>query len=148
MRRHHPNLLVEDPIPTKTTSEKLEVKTSVVNTSISGNLVSLFSKKYPSNAECSKIITDKIARFIVKDLRPFSMVDSPEFRDMIACLDNRYQVPSRKTFSEVVIPKMYSDVKVQVLSSLLEAEQVALTTDGWSSRATESYITITSIHPY
>ncbi|XP_061162789.1 E3 SUMO-protein ligase ZBED1-like [Saccostrea echinata] len=146
MRRHHPNLLAEDPNPTKNTSEKLEVKKPLVNTPVSRNLVSLLGKKYASNTERAKKITDKIARFIVKDLRPFSMVDSPEFRDMIACLDNRYQVPSRKTFSEIVIPKMYSDVKVKVQSSLREAEQVALTTDGWSSRATESYITITSTH--
>ena len=59
-----------------------------------------------------------------------------------------YSVPSRKQFSEVIIPNMYLLVAQEVKEKLSRAEQVALTTDGWTSRATESYITITSSHIY
>lgn len=44
------------------------------------------------------------------------------------------------------IPDMYEQVKAEVLASLSKAPQVSLTTDGWTSRATESYITVTSCH--
>ncbi|KAK6183354.1 hypothetical protein SNE40_010854 [Patella caerulea] len=41
---------------------------------------------------------------------------------------------------------MYEEMKLLVQKDLSSAETVALTTDGWSSRATESYMTITSVH--
>lgn len=63
---------------------------------------------------------------------------------MVNCLDSRYDVPSRIHFSEKVVPHMYDTVKGQVKSKLSEARQVALTTDGWTSRSTESYVTITA----
>ena len=39
---------------------------------------------------------------------------------------------------------MYDNVKARICEGLSHAELIALTTDGWTSRATESYITITS----
>lgn len=36
------------------------------------------------------------------------------------------------------------EVKTEVLESLMSAEKVALTCDGWTSRATDPYVTITS----
>lgn len=65
---------------------------------------------------------------------------------MISTLEPRYVIPSRKQFTEVMVPKMYDEVKLQVKQSLDSTECLALTCDGWTSRATESYITITSHH--
>ncbi len=39
---------------------------------------------------------------------------------------------------------MYEDVKVKVKEAVQRAERVAITTGGWTSRATQSYITITA----
>uniref|UniRef100_A0A8W8JNA5 DUF659 domain-containing protein n=1 Tax=Magallana gigas TaxID=29159 RepID=A0A8W8JNA5_MAGGI len=41
---------------------------------------------------------------------------------------------------------MYNRVKNDFQRSLMQAEQIAITTDGWTSRATESYLTVTSTH--
>lgn len=41
---------------------------------------------------------------------------------------------------------MYEEAANKMKSSLALARSVALTTDGWTSRATESYVTITSVH--
>ena len=43
-------------------------------------------------------------------------------------------------FSDKVIPKPYEKVK----AVLINAEFVALTTDGWTSRSMEGYITVTA----
>lgn len=108
----------------------------------------LFNKSaaYKSDSARAKLVTLKIGRFIVKDLRPFSVVSNQGFRDLVHTLDPKYVIPSRTYFSDTVIPDMYEQVKTEVLASLSKATQVSLTTDGWTSRATESYITITSCH--
>jgi hypothetical protein len=121
VRRHHPQLLCKSQPGTESVKQTPEVKKS------DGNLISFFGKKYGNNTERAKIITEKIARFLIKDLRPYCMVDSKGFRELLLCMDSRYQVPSRKTFSDVIVPKMYLDVKEEtVKSSILQAEQVHL----------------------
>lgn len=50
---------------------------------------------------------------------------------------------TRKCLSEMVISKKYAEVKTNVAASLQSAERVALTCDSWTSRATDSYVTIT-----
>ncbi|KAJ8303649.1 hypothetical protein KUTeg_018759 [Tegillarca granosa] len=102
--------------------------------------------KYGANSLRAKTITNSIANFIIKDLRPYRIVESKEFKDMLKTLDSRYTVPGRKTFSYKIIPDKYREVKQEVIASLSKAEQVALTSDGWTSRATQSYVTITSTH--
>ena len=42
---------------------------------LDGTLMSLFGKKCGCNTKRAKNTTDKIARFIIKDLRPYSIVD-------------------------------------------------------------------------
>ncbi|XP_046562724.1 zinc finger BED domain-containing protein 4-like [Haliotis rubra] len=59
------------------------------------------------------------------------------------CLEPKYTLPSRATLSRKVIPDLYEKVK-EVKAGLKASHSVALTTDGWTSRATQSYITITA----
>ena len=93
---HYPQLLSKTQSGAETVKETPEVKI------LDGTLMSLFGKNYGCNTERATNITDKIAPFIIKDLRPYRMVDSQEFRDLLQCMDSRYQVPSRKSFSEVI----------------------------------------------
>ncbi|XP_041822861.1 E3 SUMO-protein ligase ZBED1-like [Melanotaenia boesemani] len=65
---------------------------------------------------------------------------------MLHTLELRYVIPSRKYFSETAVPQMYKDIKEKVKEKLIRAERVALTCDAWTSRATQSYITITAHH--
>ncbi|XP_061189595.1 E3 SUMO-protein ligase ZBED1-like [Saccostrea echinata] len=109
-------------------------------------LPNVMAVKYPPKSSKAMAITDSIANFIIKDLRPYRIVDSPEFRAMVKTLDSRYQCPSRKQFYDVLIPQKYEAVKTQVQDRLKNAGQIAITTDGWTSRSTESYVTITSTH--
>ena len=80
---------------------------------------------YTRGSTRAKAITDKIARFIVKDLQPFRIVESTEFRGLVHCLDPRYKVPNRKQFSEITIPQMYAETKQKVKADLAKAELVS-----------------------
>lgn len=66
------------------------------------------------------------------------------FRNMIYTLEPQYVIPSRKFFSDTLIPQIYNEIKVEVKEKLSRADRIALTCDAWTSRATESYITLTA----
>ncbi|XP_039503629.1 E3 SUMO-protein ligase ZBED1-like [Pimephales promelas] len=59
-------------------------------------------------------------------------------------LEPKFKMPCRGHFSEKVIPEIYNETKQSVKECLKNADCVALTTDSWTSRATQSYVTITA----
>ena len=89
---------------------------------------------------------ESMVHFICKDLRPYNIVENVGFRWMTHTLEPRYVMPQRKYMANVAVPKMYEEVKQTVKTSLSFAQRVALSRDGLTSRATESYVTITSHH--
>ena len=89
-----------------------------------GMLLGAFAAVYKPGSSRATIITQKIARFLIKDLRPYTLVESGEFRAMVTCLDPRYKVPSRKHFSDVIVPNIYADVKRNVVKQLRASYQV------------------------
>lgn len=97
----------------------------------------------PRSANRATTITKSIGVFIEKDMRPYSVVENKGFQHMINFLEPRYDLPSRVHFSEKVITKLYEEIKAEVESELKSAEFVALTSDGWTSRSTERYVTVT-----
>ncbi|XP_017261968.1 E3 SUMO-protein ligase ZBED1-like [Kryptolebias marmoratus] len=103
-----------------------------------------FISKLPSSSARAQKITKSVAVFICKDLRPYSVVENKGFKNMLKILEPRYAIPTRKYMTEVAVPSLYTEVKTDVLESLKSAERVALTCDGWTSRATDPYVTITS----
>ena len=60
-------------------------------------------------------------------------------------LELRYKIPSRQHFSDKALPELYEVVKTTVKADLQEASVVALTTDGWTSRATEYLLTLLNL---
>ncbi|XP_045074059.1 E3 SUMO-protein ligase ZBED1-like [Coregonus clupeaformis] len=106
----------------------------------------MFSQRLGQNSARAKNITATIAKFICKDMRPYSVVENPGFREMIQTLEPRYTIPSRPHFSKKVIPALYESTKNDVKLSLSKAERVAITTDGWTSCSNQGYVTITSHH--
>ena len=108
------------------------------------SLDSAFAPPLPQSSTRAQEITRCIGVFIAKDMRPFSVVDNEGFRLLLNTLEPRYSIPSRPHFSRAVLPALYSETKAKVMQTLKEADSLALTTDGWTSRATQGYITITA----
>ncbi len=78
------------------------------------------------------------------DMRPFSVVENDGFTHLLSVLEPRYQLPSRPHFSQNVLPPLYNEVRAKLVEDLSNAIFIALTTDGWTSRATQSFMTITA----
>lgn len=99
-------------------------KTGPKQSTLSG----LQSKRCPPDR--ANKISSFIQEFVSRDLRP------------IAVLKTGNKIPSRLYVTKVC-HKLYDSLKEDVANSL-ESEHAVLTTDVWTSRATESYITVTA----
>ncbi|KAL3973548.1 chromosome alignment-maintaining phosphoprotein 1 [Sarotherodon galilaeus] len=104
---------------------------------------------FAAQSDRAKGITEAIGVFIAADMRPYSVVQikmacHDRFKHLMNVLEPRYNIPSRAHFSEKVVPSMYEQQKSKVMAELSQASSVGLTTDGWTSRATENYVTVTA----
>lgn len=116
-------------------------KSSMTQASMTDTLYS--TTPYPLNSERHKKITDSVAYYLAKDMRPTSIVDNPGFKKMVNPLDKRYALPSRHHFSRVAMPYLYNKCHAEVANEVTKAEYFAITTDLWSSRTMEPYISLT-----
>ena len=96
-------------------------------------------EKYNNDSPRAKELTKAVGYFIAKDLMPTSVVQGGGFRKLLEKLEPRYQLPSRKTLSERVIPSMYNSIKdSKVLPGIREAKYISLTSDCWTSRVNQA----------
>ncbi|CAN0442995.1 unnamed protein product, partial [Ascophyllum nodosum] len=87
---------------------------------------------------------DVLIRFIVMTNQPISVVDNKFFRDMVRTLKGKASIPQRR----VLIARMEEllvDLQGSV-ATMLTGQYVSMTTDGWTSRANESYISFTVVY--
>lgn len=107
-----------------------------------------FKPKLKPTAPKAKQMTAIIANFIASGMHPYSIVEESGFIEMMKLAMPDYTVPSRTTFSRVVIPDLYESKKKELRKSLRDifssgAECYSITTDGWTSRANNSYVSVT-----
>ena len=67
------------------------------------------------------------------DCQPLSMVEDVGFKRVLQILEPRYKCPSRKYFTDTIIPKVYTGMKGEVSKLLGGAKHISFTTDIWSS---------------
>ncbi|KAK0151906.1 Endoplasmic reticulum export factor CTAGE5 [Merluccius polli] len=74
---------------------------------------------------------------------PFQTVERRGFKAMIRAIDPRYEVPSRKYVTETEMPKLYAKLREKVEKELCDLKYFATTTDLWSSRTMEPFLSLT-----
>lgn len=122
---------------------------------------------YGANSK-QRITLDKaLVKFITRDLQPLSIVNDVGFKEFLYELNPRYSLPSRPTVTNVLIPKIYREVKEKISTTLNTVKYVfpnilvifffykflinfvlfyrylTITFDGWTSVAKQSFLTIT-----
>lgn len=102
-----------------------------------------FSGQLANNSARSKDVNNAISYFMCKALQPYSVTENEGFQYVLRVLEPRFKIPLRKFFTEKEIPALYARVRLEISKSLQRAQRVALTVDGWTSCATDSYITVT-----
>ena len=110
LRRHDPNTLsqvsgTKTKAPTDSKSNILnDFRAQKTQSTIEDSFAS--AKKYPSTSQKAQHNTSRMARFIVKNMRPYSIVKSKEFKKLLSECKPRYLVTDRKTFSDIIVPQM------------------------------------------
>lgn len=100
-------------------------------------------EKLPSSYKRACEITDSIVQWVAKDMRPLYIVSDPGFLSIMNICEKRYTVPHQLTIENHMV-KLY-DMNCTMLVEVLEhTKSVSLTTDCWTSFATDAYISITS----
>ncbi|XP_073525533.1 E3 SUMO-protein ligase ZBED1-like [Phyllobates terribilis] len=79
----------------------------------------------------------ELAKMVAKDFQPMTIVEDKGFKNFAHALNLTYVLPSRKTLSQTLIPKLYESERASL------QEKVQLTTDCWTSRATTSFMSVT-----
>ncbi|XP_054728678.1 E3 SUMO-protein ligase ZBED1-like [Anastrepha obliqua] len=91
-----------------------------------------------------ELITQALTKMLTMDMLPTSFVKNEGFKSLMSVLEPGYKVPCRKTIRKR-IEALYSDELVKAQSIIGKVQtHIALTTDGWTSRALDSYVTITA----
>ena len=70
------------------------------------------------------------------------MVEGTGFKQLMNYIEPAYVVPSRTHITSIICKK-YHTIKEEMLSSVESILSVSLTTDIWTSRAVQAYITVT-----
>lgn len=72
------------------------------------------SECYSSTSTRKAQIDKSLARMVVLDLQPFSIVENDGFKNLIKTLDDKYVLPSRPYLKDVLVKNMYVHVHVHV----------------------------------
>ena len=91
----------------------------------------------------SKFLDGILLKLIVKQFHPFRIVEQAEFRELIHNLNPNYVLPSRKTLSNALLDSTYNRVKDKIKANMSQAVACSITTDSWTSAASENYVAIT-----
>lgn len=89
-------------------------------------------------------IDNAILNLISWDFQPFSVVEDKGFKNLMQVCAPSYKIPSRKYFSNTLLPALYEEKKNNLKIKLEnEALSVCLTTDSWTSPVNDSYTAVT-----
>ena len=113
------------------------------------------TKTWDVNDTRAQRVYRKVSKMVAIDGQPISIVEDVGFRQVLRTLEPRYQCPSRKYFTETIIPKIYSGMKEEVLKLLnssnaaigsTERNYVSFTSDAWSSNVNDTSLLSLTAH--
>ena len=97
----------------------------------------------PCSIDVQREITRILSRWPWLDMRPIAIVRDRGLKELLNFLEPNYQVPST-THVSTLIRKTFEDGKAALSARLCGASSVALTTDIWTSKATQAFATTTA----
>lgn len=95
----------------------------------------------PCSAERAELLDRASIKMIVSNQLPLSFISSTGFRDFMKLVEPNYKVPCEVTFKNRLM-LVYDDVCMRIKAELNAALSVSFSTDCWTSRSEDSYITV------
>jgi len=122
--------------PLKYTSE------SEKNKAGTSNKIDTFVRRMVCSEDHAKKITSLMVETLVLDLRPAATVEGVGLKRLINYLEPDYKVPSATHMVKCLTDK-YETAKSRLTEVFKDSQHIALSTDIWTSIATQAYITVT-----
>lgn len=131
---------------TQASTSAVTAATAYISQSTNIRPVTKITDFIPKHLTAKKIedINKILVKLFAKNYLPFLLVESPELKEFVKELNPNYQLPSRKTLSNVLLENYFQKTKETVQSQLQQTKYVALNTDGWLSKPNENYLTVTA----
>lgn len=144
-------------LPASTSSDGREPATTTSSSAISSSSVSQPPVPFQRQGNISSYLPKRmrpsdrqnidkcLMKMIAYDFQPFSIVEDDGFKEFTSALNPSYQLPDRKTISNVMLPMIYED-RLQYFKKYIKdnAVSVCLTADTWSSKALDHYMAVTA----
>ena len=96
-------------------------------------------KNYDARPPQALELNKSVTYYLAKDML-LHTVEKPGFRHLVAKLDPKYNLPSRKYFSKQEIPSLFAQVRTDIMKKVSEANYYAATTDLWTSSCNQPSI--------
>lgn len=101
-------------------------------------------KKFQNSVPREKKIDKLIPDIICTDLQPLPVVEKKGLKKLLNYLQPRNQILSRKIISQKISKELYEETFDAVKSEIALANNVAITTDMWTSIANKDYMSVTA----
>lgn len=112
------------------------------NTSSIATYFKGLTAKLPLYSKRNKELTKGFIKFIVKDLRPLSIVEGEGFREFLDLGIPEYTAPSRRTISRLIDHAALLE-RDNFKKFLKNISDISLTIDFWTSDSNNSYLIVT-----
>lgn len=73
----------------------------------------LISRPWDRDGPKTKEANETLMKFLASSVKPFSLVENNEFRAFCQLLQPNYEVPKRRHFSQLELPRLYNQNKVR-----------------------------------
>jgi len=133
----------------KEPKQPMETKKRTLQRQLSLSEVQDRSKPWDINDQRAQRVHRKIGEMLAIDCQPISMVEDVGFRQVLKLLEPHYQCPSRKYFTETIIPNIYSGMKeevVRLINSHDGESYLSFTMDAWSSSVNDTALLSLTAH--
>ncbi len=97
----------------------------------------------PHDSFKQESLTKNVMGFVVGTVQPLSIVEDPDFINMINGFDKRYKIPCYKTLKDRIFTA-YEVGKDTLKSQFTQIQHISLTIDAWSSPAHLPYLGVTA----
>ena len=91
------------------------------------------ARRWDINDSRAQNIHTRIGEMIALDYQPFSVVEDVGFCRLLHAIEPKYNIPSRKYFTETVVPEIHDRIKKAVAKEIAAVRNMSFTTDIWST---------------
>ena len=126
------------------THVETEVRTTTDSMRQTSILNAIKPALYPKDSNKQQEITKMLAIFVGATNVPSSLIECPEFHDLLKELDKHYDIPGRKRLGKN-IEAVYNNLKRSIIAIFSKVKRVSISSDIWTKKGmTASFLGVTA----